>query len=92
MQLGVDPRGGLCTHDATWTPEYKDGYLKEGWRIASLEFDRPADAVAFTIYFRHRDGLPIDPRFPSNLPEPQSAGSEMSSAAFADWVLVKVLK
>ena len=92
VQLGVDPRGGVCTRDAIWSPEYTDSFIKEGWRIASLEFDRPAGAVAFTVYFRHRDGLPTDPRFASNLPEPQSAGSELGSWAAADWVLVKVMK
>jgi hypothetical protein len=92
VQLGIDPRGGICTQEATWSPEFGGSYFKEGWHVAKLEFDRPPDATACTIYFRHRDGLPTEPRFPSNLPEPQSAGSELSSTAFADWVLVKVVK
>ena len=54
-----------------------------------LVFDRPANADAFTIYFRHRDGLPQGPEFESNLPEPQSMGSRFGSTGLADWVLIK---
>jgi hypothetical protein len=91
VQVGVDPRGGVVTRKATWSDEYTEEFTKEGWRLATLDFERPKDAVAFTVFFRHRDGRPGDPQFAMPFPEPQSMGSQLGSEAVADWVLVEVL-
>lgn len=91
VQLGVDPNGGISTRNATWSEEVRDNVLKEGWRTISLEFERPRNATAFTVYFRHRDGLPRDPEFVMKQPEPQSMGSRFGSKGMADWVLVEKL-
>ncbi len=90
VQLGVDPNGGIVTQRATWTELQKNEFIsKEGWKIATLEFDRPVDATAMTVYFRHRDGQPREPCFKTHFPEPQSAGTRSGSVGMADWVMVE---
>jgi hypothetical protein len=92
VQLGVDPRGSIVTQRALWSKEYKNEFIaKENWQIATLEFDRPMDATAFTVYFRHRDGQAREPYQKMHFPEPQSSGSRFGSVGMADWVLVEVI-
>ena len=92
VQLGVDPRGGLVTRQAMWTDTYQGDFVRDGWHTATLEFDRPTDAPAFTVYFRHRDGKAEDPLTGMHFPEPQSLGSRTSNRGIADWVLIEVVK
>lgn len=91
VQLGVDPNGGIDTHLAQWTQESLTILQKGGWDIATLEFDKPAGAQAFTVYFRHRDGVPGGPERTYTFAEKQTRGSPYGCAAYADWVLVEVL-
>lgn len=91
VQLGVDPNGGIDTHLALWTEESLTILQKGGWDIATLEFDKPAGAQAFTVYFRHRDGVPGGPEKTYPFAEEQTRGSPYGCAAYADWVLVEVL-
>lgn len=92
VQLGVDPRGRLITQEAIWSEPYSGDFVRNGWHTAVLDFDRPVDAMAFTIYFRHRDGKPAKPEVQMHFPEPQSLGSRESDVGIADWVLIEVVK
>jgi hypothetical protein len=96
VQMGVDPNGGAVTRRAIWSPEDSVDIRKagEGWSTPSLEFDRPAGAAGFTIYFRQRDGVAQkakDSSYPLDPKEFQSAGSHQAAESFADWVMVEVV-
>jgi hypothetical protein len=91
VQLGVDPAGTLITRKALWSEGCDGPCSGQGWHIATLEFEKPEDARAFTIYFRQRDGKSEEPRFPLGVIEPQSLGSLSNSSAIADWVTVEVV-
>jgi hypothetical protein len=89
VQLGIDPKGGIVTRDALWSEEIYATFTNEGWATATLDFERPPGATAFTVYFRHRDGVASGPEFESGHREPQSMGSRFGSNGVADWVMLK---
>lgn len=96
IQIGVDPYGGVVTRNAVWTPEEQVNIRNDevSWIYPSIEFNRPKNAQAFTIYFRQRDGLPqdaSDTSYPPEPNEPQSQGSASPCESYADWVMVEVL-
>ncbi|MGB9588691.1 MAG: hypothetical protein ACPL7O_10985, partial [Armatimonadota bacterium] len=65
------------------------------WSTPSIEFERPKGSTAFTIYFRQRDGIPKDARdksYPPDPKEPQSQGTQSTIEAYADWVLVELVR
>ena len=96
IQLGVDPEGGIVTQKALWTPEERVCIRHDNrWSTPSIEFVRPKGSTAFTIYFRQRDGIPKDARdksYPPDPKEPQSQGTESTIEAYADWVLVELVR
>jgi len=96
IQLGVDPHGGIVTQKALWTPEERVCIRHDNrWSTPSIEFVRPKGSTAFTIYFRQRDGIPkdaSDKSYPPDPKEPQSQGTQSTIEAYADWVLVEVVR
>ncbi|MGB9588692.1 MAG: hypothetical protein ACPL7O_10990 [Armatimonadota bacterium] len=92
VQLGVDPYGSVITQKAIWLSPDKSSYNIDGWRKPVIEFVRPKDAQGFTVFFRHRDGLPKPEVEQLPFPEPQTAGSPGLAAAVADWIVVQVVR
>lgn len=89
VQLGVDPMGHVITQSAIWGEEDNVNFLKEGWHTGVLEFEKPRGAQAFTIYFRHRDGLPKPGGETPH--EAQSRGTDPGCRGIADWVIVRIV-
>lgn len=98
LQIGVCPYGNVITRKALWTPDQYISVYSEplGWITPSLEFERPAGARGFTIFFRHQDGLTLEARDRSYPPPPcelQSQGTTGPGVdAYADWVKVEVVE
>jgi len=89
VQLGVDPTGQVITQNAIWGEEDNVNFLREGWRVGVLEFEKPRGAQGFTIYFRHRDGLPKPGGETPH--EVQSKGTDPGCRGIADWVIIRVV-
>ncbi|MGB9587279.1 MAG: hypothetical protein ACPL7O_03780 [Armatimonadota bacterium] len=89
VQLGVDPTGHVITQNAIWGEEDNVNFLKEGWHVGVLEFEKPRGAQGFTIYFRHRDGLPKPGGETPH--EVQSRGTDPGCRGIADWVIIRVV-
>jgi hypothetical protein len=87
LQVGADPAGGILTEKAIWTKEDDQVNWDEvGWKKATLDFDRPPGAVAFTVFFRHRDGeLTGKDRHTVRATDP-------GNRAIADWILIRTVK
>ncbi|KPJ62424.1 hypothetical protein AMK68_04900 [candidate division KD3-62 bacterium DG_56] len=87
LQVGADPEGGVVTENALWSEE--DAYANwdvEGWRKAKLEFDRPKGAVAFTVFFRHRDGDR------TGAERQTIRATDPGNRAIADWIMITATK
>jgi hypothetical protein len=59
--MGVDPAGGVVStaQGVLWTDEANTDIDKD-WAMHKIEFDRPVDADALTVYIKWRDGQPGD--------------------------------
>jgi hypothetical protein len=83
LELGCDPRGGVLTENALWGDHLYNGWLGGQWSVATLEFDRPPGATAFTVFFRCRDGVAR---------KGGPVATVYGSRAIADWLVVEVVK
>lgn len=87
LQVGADPRGGILTEKAIWSKEDDQvNWDVEGWAKLRLEFDRPRDAVAFTVFFRHRDGER------TGRDRDIVRATDPGNRGIADWILIKAVK
>jgi hypothetical protein len=85
LQVGCDPRGGIVTGDALWSPEDAAANWDKGeWHYGKLAFDRPPGATAFNVFFRCRDGIVSK--------SGRVRATPGVGRAFADWIMLKATK
>jgi hypothetical protein len=80
--MGVDPTGGvISTHPKVLWTEEANADIQNDWAMHTLEFDRPVDADALTVYIKWRDGQPDD-----DCDDKAPNGND----GWFDWVMVTV--
>jgi hypothetical protein len=90
LLIGCNARGDILPTRAIWSPETTPNWDENRFQVHALEFERPTDATAMTVWFKMRDGHPakmdIDGKW---VDDPDSEATRPGCRGMADWVLIR---
>lgn len=86
--LGVDPYGGVISQDprVLWTDEATTAIEYEGWHVHTIQFQRPPDANAMTVFIKWRDGQAHRP----GVVDCDDQGISPGNTGWFDYAIVRV--